>query len=313
MLLSEYAITPDVFDATCYVSEELCAARLETIREALLNDSIVRDLRNGAWSQLFRDNGRPWHRRAKELARKLATQNRLISFAPQLVADPVTDSEWCDEALTTHGVEPLAGVIVTDAISGGYKGNPLVVSINRLGGAACWKGRSPSMRLDRSLPDYQNALSLILKHANSIMFIDPHIDPTLQRYRDFTTLLQAAGSRNPAPLVEIHRVCYRGSGQNRQILDLGEIEASFRGALDESLRLVGLSAEVFIWNDFHDRYLISDLAGISLPNGFDTTAAQNSRTTWTRLDRDDRDDVQREFDPASNSHTVRHRFRVGCD
>jgi hypothetical protein len=142
MLLAEYAITPDVFDATCYASEELCAARLETIREAMLNESIVRDLRNGAWSQLFRKDHRPWHRRGKELARKLALQNRLITCAPQLAAEPAADSEWCDEALATHGLEPLAGIIVTDTISGGYAGNPLVAGIDRLGGTAWWSGRS---------------------------------------------------------------------------------------------------------------------------------------------------------------------------
>jgi hypothetical protein len=310
MLLAEYAITPDVFDATCYASEELCAARLETIREAMLNESIVRDLRNGAWSQLFRKDHRPWHRRGKELARKLASQNRLITCAPQLAAEPAADSEWCDEALATHGLEPLAGIVVTDTISGGYAGNPLVAGIDRLGVAAWWSGRSPSMRLDRTLADYQHALLLVLKHANSIMFVDPHLDPTQPRYQDFITLMQGSGNRKPAPLIEIHRVCYRGSGQNRQILDLQRLESEFRNALTGPLQTVGLSADIFVWNDFHDRYVLSDLVGINLPNGLDTTAAANSRTTWTRLGRVDRDDVQREFDPASGQHTLRARFVI---
>jgi hypothetical protein len=71
-----------------------------------------------------------------------------------------------------------------------------------------------------------------------------------------------------------------------------------------------LNAEVFIWDDFHDRYLISNLIGISCPNGFDTTTDQNDITTWTKLGKTDKDDVQREFDPASNKHQLKHKFKV---
>ena len=309
MLLAEYAVTPDVFDSNCYASEELCAARLENIREALLSEGIVRDLRNGAWSQLFKNQDRQWHRRAKELVRKLASQNRLNVFTPRLSVAPNVDSEWCNEALATHEIESLAGIIVTDSVSCDYKGRPIVAPIDKLGSAPWWSERSPSMRLDRTFEDYQNALSLILRKANSIMFIDPHLDPTQPRYQGFITLLKAAGNRSPAPLIEIHRVCYRGSGQDR-LIDIPRLEADFRNALTEPLTEVGLNVEIFVWDDFHDRYVLSDLVGISLPNGLDTTKKSNSTTTWTRLGRSDRDDVQKEFDEASHWHTLRTKFTI---
>lgn len=307
MLLAEYAVTPDVFDSDCYASEELCAARLENIREALLSEGIVRDLRNGAWSQLFKNQDRQWHRRAKELVRKLASQNRMSVFTPQLSEAPMADSEWCAEALATHEIESLAGIIVTDSISSGYKERPIVAPINKLGSAPWWSERSPSMRLNRTFKDYRNALSLILRKANSIMFIDPHLDPTQPRYQDFVTLLKAAGSRSPTPVIEIHRVCYHGSGKERQI-DVPQLEADFRNALTEPLTEVGLNVEIFVWDDFHDRYVLSDLVGISLPNGFDTKP--NSTTTWARLGRSDRDDVQKEFDEASHRHKLQTKFTI---
>ena len=77
-----------------------------------------------------------------------------------------------------------------------------------------------------------------------------------------------------------------------------------------SLRAAGLQAEVFVWDDFHDRYLISNLVGISLPNGFDTDRNPNSVTSWARLSRTDSDDVLREFDPVSRRHTQRARFTI---
>ena len=54
-------------------------------------------------------------------------------------------------------------------------------------------------------------------------------------------------------------------------------ERRFRDGLSGRLRAAGLQAEVFVWDDFHDRYLISNLVGISLPNGFDTDGKSQQR------------------------------------
>jgi hypothetical protein len=56
--------------------------------------------------------------------------------------------------------------------------------------------------------------------------------------------------------------------------------------------------------------LISNLVGVGLQNGFDATNALNVITSWTRLGRSDRDDVQREFYPFSDRHALRHRFKM---
>ena len=72
--------------------------------------------------------------------------------------------------------------------------------------------RSPSLQLQRNLRAYQAALELVLRHANSIMVIDPHFDPSERRYRNAVTLLTDAGRRLPVPLIEIHRVVWYGNG-----------------------------------------------------------------------------------------------------
>ena len=84
----------------------------------------------------------------------------------------------------------------------------------------------------------------------------------------------------------------------------------FRDALAGPLGDAGLCAEVFIWRDFHDRYLISNLIGISLPNGFDVSKAAGDFTTWTRLGRDTRDELQREYHPDGGRHEPVDRFEV---
>ena len=134
-----------------------------------------------------------------------------------------------------------------------------------------------------------------------------------ERYDDIGELIAVAGRRHPSPRIEIHRVCYEGSGPGRRfpMRDEGDyFERRFRDGLSDPLRAADLQAEVFVWDDFHDRYLISNLVGISLPNGFDTDRNPNSATSWTRLSRTDSDDVLREFDPVSRRHTLRANFMI---
>lgn len=314
-LLADYAITPDVFDINSYTSEEVCGLHLREISEVMRSEGLVRDLRSGEWRGLFADGGRSWHRWGKELVGKLAKQGRLVGFRPALTSAPADDQGWCAEALATHTDEhPLmGGVIATKSVKEEYAKEPLVFPVDRLSGAKWWAPRDSSVRLARTLSDYQKHLNLILRCSNSILFIDPHLDPARQGYRDFGVLLARSGGRSPAPKIEIHRVCYEGSGPDRRFPmkdDDSYFERRFHDELEGSLRAAGLQAEVFVWDDFHDRYLISNLIGILLPNGFDTTTNPNAITTWARLRRKDRDDIQLEFEPNSMRHHLYKRFFI---
>ena len=306
-LLAEYAITPDVFDVASYTSEEVCGLRLEMIREPMLTEGLVRDLRNGEWRRSFASDTRAWHRRGKELIKKLTTQGRLIQFPPALPDPPSDDQGWCAEALATHNVrEFTGGVIVTEPVKSTYHNELLVARIDRLGNAQWWAARSPSVTLTRTFADYEKHLDPILRCSNSLLFIDPHLDPAKPQYREIGALLALAGGRTPAPRIEIHRGSREGSRDKGGTY----FERRFREKLAIPLRDAGLQAEIFIWDRFHDRFLISNLIGISLPNGFDTTQDPNAVTRWTRLGRKDRDDVQREFDVASGRHKHQCRFTI---
>ena len=112
------------------------------------------------------------------------------------------------------------------------------------------------------------------------------------------------------PLIEVHRIISIGSGRNTQIINQAEWERRFRLAWGTALNDENMKVEIFIWDDFHDRYLIADNIGIKMSNGFDVSSSVNDITTWSRISRKDRDDIQREFDPVSNRHKLWHRFKV---
>lgn len=308
VLLGEYALTPGVFEATAYSSEEVCGLHLQALKDVLLHEGLVRNLRAGEWVKAFDDSSRPWHQRGKELLKKLRTQKRIVLADAAVATAPQTDADWCAEAIASHAARPLAGVIATDATAVPHAHNPIVSSVSKLSSATWWASRSPSLRLGRTRVDYETALAPVLRHANSLIFIDPFIDPTdHHQYRDLMALLAGLRTRSVKPLVEIHRAAWYGGGNDKRP-QVNEVVEALTPAITTTARAAGLSVDVFLWDDIHDRYLITDLIGISLPYGFGTTRASNAQTTWTRLGRDDRDAVQRDFEPARRA--PRHRFTV---
>lgn len=307
-LLAEYALTPDVFETTAYSSEEVCGLHLQVLKDVLLHEGVVRNLRSGEWGRVFDDRARQWHRRGKELLKKLSLQQRFVLADAVHGSAPQSDAEWCLEALGSHASRPFAGVIATDATAAPHIGNATVSSVSRLANAPWWATRSPSLRLGRTLVDYEAALGVVLRHANSLIFIDPFIDPTdYHQYGDLMRLLAGLKYRSVKPLVEIHRAAWYGGGNDRRP-QVANVVGALSPYLQTAATTAGLSVDVFLWDDIHDRYLITDLIGVSVPYGFGTTTAPNAQTTWTRLGRNDRDSVQRDFDPAHRQ--PRHRFRV---
>ena len=307
-LLAEFAITPDVFDATSYANEEVGQVRLEGLTDILLNESIVRDLRDGEWWELFQSDTRAWHKEGKELIKKLAQQNRLRKSHAVLKSVPISDTDWCREALASRiNNRAVDGVISTAPIYASMDSDPKLARIDKLNCAQWWQGRTSSVMPARKSKDYQEYLHLIMRCANSVMFIDPHLDPTVERYENVISLIRLAEGRRPPPRIEIHRVCYVGSGRRTQLPDW---QAKFRKAWSWHLAQAKQSVEIYIWDDFHDRHLITDLLGIQMGNGFDVTRKHKDRTTWTRLSRPARDSIQREFDPAENQHVLQDRFTL---
>lgn len=277
-----------------------------------MTDGLVADLQEGKWSEFVysQQASGGLHLKAKELLKKLRENNRLRLRSCCDVAVCEADPEWLSEAARSHELEAFQGIITShvtyrDGLNGSH-----IQSIERIHLSSWWSERSHSRVLTRSAQDYLDLLTPILRQGNSLMFIDPHIDPNKPRYQTIPQMLSIALNRGPArpkTRIEIHRVCYEERGMDRSFPTESDWVQRFH-----SNGWNQHSFEVFIWDNFHDRYLISDLCGVQLGAGFDAGVVPVSETTtWTRLDREVRDRIQREFDPVSGIHRLRYRFIVG--
>ena len=99
-----------------------------------------------------------------------------------------------------------------------------VACIEKLTGTNWWQKRSPSLTVDRKTSKYLVALERVLKQANSLMFIDPNLDPTSRSYREFDRLLVPLVGRAIKPRIEIHRSFCKGDGQAADIPVGGSLE-----------------------------------------------------------------------------------------
>jgi hypothetical protein len=312
-MLAEFGLIHDVFARSSHSTLEVCDLRLRALKEVLLNRGLVRNFRNGEWLAFFTQHEERWDRRAKELVKKLVEQRRLLSAPPTLSNSPTNGIEWCREAVASNRSDPLTGIIATRETASMFPEEQRVSAIEKLDQTAWWRETQESLRLKRQTTEYLKHLALVLKSANSVMFIDPYIDPTRAGYSEFHHLLLAVQRRDRCPVrIQIHRVCCRDRGPGRSIPTEQEWRESF-SSLDKSLANAGRAADVYFWDDFHDRYLITDQIGILMANGFDVSRnPQESPTTWSRISREDRTAIQRDFDYPNNvAHELRFRFCIG--
>ncbi|WP_018952674.1 hypothetical protein [Thioalkalivibrio sulfidiphilus] len=308
-MLDEYALIPDIFDPAAYSDPAFIEMCLPHLKEPLLQEAVVRDLRDGGWSEFCFQNAGSLHRLCKEILKKLRASNRLRRFPQQNASAPATALEWCQEGLAGHGIAPLTGIIAAHGTKQHCTAAE-VACIEKLTGTPWWQARSPSVTVDRKTANYLAVLGRILQQANSLMFVDPNLDPSSHNYREFGQLLVPLAGRAIKPRIEIHRSFCKGDGPARTFPTETDWKAAF-AILGNALDAHGLTAEIFFWDDFHERYLIADVIGISVPAGFDITARPDDWSTWGRLGRDDKDKIQRLFDPAARAGSLKWRFVIG--
>jgi hypothetical protein len=297
-MLAEYALSPCIFDINSYNGDDnlsrnkLCDSSLKNIRDILIEEeALVRNLRNGDWSKYVL-NLSSKHPNTKYILRLL----NLRSVKSIRTTEPSSHFEWCQEALESHRREPLNGIIASPGVAANFMGEKIISSIEDLSILGWLRSRSNSVRLSRTMSDYLDNLRLILSNANSIKFIDPYLDPTGTNYREFYQLISAIQrASGAAPRIEVHRK-YSGSPSDPPLTKDDWINRFRR--LSATLTAATLKIEVFVWDDFHDRYLITNLIGINLNNGFDISSV-NDITTWNKLNRQVREDINKEFTPDS--------------
>src|SRR5258708_7832135 len=100
--LQEVALTPDVFLDSGYSQPGFCDVCLGILAPVLLEEVVVRDLRDGLWSRQFSDSSVSLHPTAQKLLKALGDEKRLVPISAELPSEPKEPVEWGWEAKASH-------------------------------------------------------------------------------------------------------------------------------------------------------------------------------------------------------------------
>lgn len=304
-MITELTFSPDILDENCYSDRLLCRQSIYNLKELALNDSLISSLKNGAFLKYIDGDKNRWHQIFKNLLPDLIKNNRFINRPTSLSYDSSTDEDWIKEAidLKVKGSILSKNIFISHKNSSYKKHLTEVYCIENIFNSEYWKNRSCSVRLKRDIDEYVSVLKLVLMNSNSLIFIDPYLDPSPNlSHKNFYKLLTECENMTLKNSVQVNIHIKKNK------IEIQEWKKTFKNHLFSMHDFKKLKFDIYIWDDFHDRYLISDLIGISVPNGFDTTTDEKNITTWTRLALKDKEEVEREFDPNAKIHNFLVKF-----
>lgn len=294
-LLPEFALIHDIFEG----SPAEVRFAVAYLHKTLLSDGLVRNLRNGAWGQMLREQAKDktlaWSVRKliTELLEALRKDKRLLPSPPCASALPESAIEWCQEALASHRADPL-DAIIAGTITAQTCGSETVRSLDELPDRSGDLEPARSLRVRHQTADYLRHLHGVLAHARRVCFIDPYLGES--NYSEFPNIVLAMRNRSSPPEIELHRAQKYGGAVIRKESEWRE---KFRD-WDVQFSAARQRVKIFIWGKFHNRYLLSDLVSLQVGGGFHTSKDVSAVDHWTRLSREDSIDLDGKFSENSS-------------
>lgn len=234
-----------------------------------------------------------WERRVIETAERSgmndvklqSLKNRLRNAKRQAIIRPRRTYEpslgdWLDNAIQQHTIEPFRAIIASE-----NRGDLDFILVNE---DITEEHRLMKVSINQEIPrtgkDLADAMSLLLKNAKKVLFVDRFFDISNDNYKETLKELLAVIAENGLDTIcceiHFHDHSERPSG------DYMEQNAGnwFIDVIPE-----GMSIKTFVWQekengaDFHARFLLTDIGGISVDAGFSAEGA-HQKVLLTLLD-----------------------------
>lgn len=201
----------------------------------------------------------------KRLVNKLERAKREAFIRSSRSYEP-SAGDWLDNAIQQHALKPFHAIIA----SKNRGGKDFILEADSLvDDEPLLMVASSSREVPRTAKELADAMSLLLRTAKEVLFIDRYFDLRNDRYtetlKEFLSVISASGLTNMN--CEIH---YHDDPKMPSVSFIEQYAGNWlAGVIPE-----GKSIKVYAWQekekgaDFHARFLLTNLGGISVDAGF---------------------------------------------
>ena len=230
------------------------------------------------------------------------SRNRLVRH-PKGKRDAVlgTDQDWLRLVLDSHKEIPFHAIILSKTLMDDCtcECNEFVEFFSALDSEQ-WKNRRRTLSVAKTPDEYKRYLAPVLRYAKHLVLIDPYLSPkkeyldTIKICSEMTSKRRESQGRFPNCRIHIH--AEEGSGLRYEYGAEDETVEDYFDSWEKGLRSLiekyGHSFKVFLWkqgsNSMHDRFILTDQCGISVPWGLDCPKKPRKDTDWGLLDEETR-------------------------
>ena len=348
-MLFEFAVTPDVFHRSILNENPNLEVILpEFLKGLYRNGGLIANLNQDDWVRAVQENCETLPQNLKaDIFRCLCalhSRHRIVRHPKLSIGNPTTEPEWLSVAMESHNRNRFHGIVVSQSAlaNRGFK-DPHIIEFSKLFKSSQWSDLvgGGSLTVTRCMSDFRKILFPLLRYAKAVTLIDPYMSPHQARF--LSTVKMCAGllgqRRNDriCPLTsqtvkKNAHSCEVASGRihihagNPQHSDKRKERESVKDRLDaweNKLRALIDSKHrhrfgIFLWDRpvdpkamrLHDRWILTDQCGVSIPRGLDCYPSSNDKTTWSLLREKDRLIWLADYDPWFGSYPLLDKREV---
>jgi hypothetical protein len=315
-LFYEYAIIPDVFHADYIGSDARLEIILPTLLKGIIDNGMIANLNKDGWLEFIKNDRLPtimspiFKDKIMQYLSVLHDRHRLVRHPKSTHGSPTTDLEWLNLALESHEQIKFHGIIASwSLLSKCDETCGELIDVLNVLDSAQWNGMRRTLTLPACEAYYRPVLDPILRHAKSLIIVDPYISPYVKKYKDFLKIcIEQMGRRGASTLsgrIQIHtgdpsEDRYRTETVNDRLKAWDTcIRDLFSTPIPHKIKVfIRKKRDAGRGNRFHDRFILTDQCCISIPMGVDTYGEETpNNTTWTLLDHEDMQKKAEEIDP----------------
>lgn len=207
----------------------------------------------------------------KTVVEKLVRLKRDCSIRSSRDYDSVLP-DWLTNAVAQQAIDPFRAIIAMDNAGG----QEFVLPANKLDETHPLFSVAHDCQVQRDVASLATAMSMMLKSASHVLFVDAYYDPFNSKYQNtLRACLKRVQSANPVAVCEVHHLDYPRCPAAEDIKR--EAHNVFLTVIPDGMKLA-----IYRWQeknggeDFHARYLLTDKGGIRVDAGF---SAEGSHQT----------------------------------